>query len=97
MPTYPKDFDYGNDIENEKELQRFLKGELSNILVSVVADVPQLLPQIFSHEVLGDCFVSTTNIQADIEAIIADHDMIQTAVDDLSKQLTELAKKFNNK
>jgi hypothetical protein len=64
-------FDYGDAVENAKELARFQSGELLNVFIKVTASA---LGE-NGYDYLGQCFIRSSHIDDDIANIVAEHDM----------------------
>lgn len=69
------DFDYGNELENRKEMKRFESGELSNLCIKVTASA---LGET-GTDYLGQCFVTSAKAESELLAVAIEHDMKNNA------------------
>lgn len=89
-------FDFGDDKANAEYLARFTSGELFNAYVVVQAEALGVT----GVDSLGGCHIHSNNMfdstpfETDVREILRTHGMIQTALDDLAKQVIEQAEKF---
>lgn len=83
------DFDFGNEDENRTYLQRFRNGELECVSIRVQAHFRGLT---------GSDYLGMNHIKAgstdDMLQSIAEHCMVENAIDDLGQQLTLILKNF---
>lgn len=69
------DFDYGNELDNQREMRRFQSGELSNLLLKVTASA---LGET-GTDILGQVFVVSAKAESELLAMAIDHDMKNNA------------------
>lgn len=69
------DFDYGNEEENSKEMNRFKSGEMVNILLKCTAEALGEK----GTDYLGQCFVKAESLEIDLLSLAIDHDMKNNA------------------
>lgn len=82
------DFDYGDAIENEKELQRFESGELLNTIVIVKVEAFGVT----AREILGGVWLSSKeSFPKQIADLVRGECMVETALTNLVENLTETA------
>lgn len=79
------DFDFGDDAENQKYLERFQSGELFIGVIEVRATAIELGE--FESDVLGACHLTSNNMfdsgpfTKDVENIIEEHGMVAQALE----------------
>lgn len=84
------DFDYGNNAENDAEMARFESGELLNLCV--VVRVSALDES--GMDSLGQCFVRSAHILADVLEIVNGNDMALIACEELIEVIQAKAQLF---
>lgn len=87
------DFDFGNEAENQKYLERFNSGEMLNLVITVVATWQGYE----GSDILGECHISSKNLEAETLDMITEHEMMDKACIDLVTTLTaeyDKAKQF---
>lgn len=90
-PEYEKpDFDYGNELVNELEQKRFKNGELENVCIRVQASFQDLI----GTDYLGQCFMRADTFCQDVQETVDTHEMIESALRDLTGKLNKLLKKI---
>lgn len=81
----PIDVDFG-DAEAEREyIERFNNGELANVCIRVKATYLKSE----GTDYLGGCHILSDKWDEEIESIVGEHGMIDTALDYLTKELVE--------
>lgn len=84
-------FDYGNEEENQKYLERFHNGELENL--DILITIFSKSGHVEGFDSLGGCHVRASHIEEDIKSLIEDHGMIENAFQHLQDNLKEIQKK----
>lgn len=77
------DFDYGSPEENAKEMARFASGELCNVFLKVYASA---LGETGS-DCLGQCFVTSRDMEAQLIQVAIEHDMKNNACIELKNNI----------
>lgn len=77
------DFDYGNELENEREMKRFKSGELLNLCLKVTVTA---LGE-YGVDSLGHCFVSSKDIKNQLLQIASEYDMKNVACIELKNNI----------
>lgn len=86
-PEAGQDFDFGDAKENEAYAKRFERGELCNVIVSVIVRGEGLE----GIDSLGGCHVSNRDFENDLMQLVNDHAMIENATAELSKDILDAA------
>lgn len=87
FPTIGDDFDFGDQKDNEDYLKRFERGELSNVIVSVIVRAEGLE----GIDTLGGCHVSNRDFVKDVIDLVTDHAMIDNASRELTQNIIDTA------
>lgn len=87
LPQSGQDFDFGDAKANADYEARFERGELCNIVVSVIVRAEGLE----GIDTLGGCHVSNRDFENDLMQLVNDHAMIENATAELSKDILDAA------
>lgn len=77
------DFDYGNEEDNKREMDRFESGEL--VLVNILVKAKFTCEQ--GLDSLGQCFVRASHYEQDILETVKDYSMVENAMNDLKENV----------
>lgn len=83
-------FDYGDDVLNKKELDRFRSGELLNLVL--VSSVFDSTGEIEGTDCLGGCFIKASDVEADIKDCVMHSELRELAVEDMKRKIKIIVK-----
>lgn len=81
-------FDFGNEEENQKYMERFENGELENLDILITMFSKSGLVE--GTDSLGSCHVRAAHIEDDIKGLIEDHGMLEQAHDDVMENIKRI-------
>lgn len=77
------EFDYGDAVENEREMKRFESGDLLNLCLKLTVSA---LGET-GTDYLGQCFVSSGDAEKELIQIASEHDMKNSACIELKNNI----------
>ena len=93
MESIEGDFDFGDESENADYLARFKSGEL--IAVCIVVSIFDKSGNLEGTDSLGMCHINSSDVLNEVQEIVKDNAMVETAFDDL-KTVISLVKLLND-
>lgn len=90
FPRPGHDFDYGSESENQKELERFERGELFSLIVKISVQGEGLE----GSDILGGVWVSVSKWDADVLECVETHGMIENASSELKTNILDAAQRL---